>query len=602
MKGVSFGGKDYDSMMAVLFTMRSNPIQGKKGQLYYLGKSASECEWYVGMQNRAECEKMVLAAGKSDYCVRLASNKKQYVVVINEGNGKIKNCPIKIGEGGDLGKFILRDKKYTSVEDVLDDLKQVPIPASDGTNLYLRKIATSAKYYAAQMPRAECETFVKKSRHGDYLIRQNSAGTQYVLVVNDNGGVLNFIVKILPNGKFEMAGLPHDSLEMLLRHLKRQPLASKNGGDIYLANPARMTSAEDIMADIEFGLDDSDSDYGDDDFGGGGGGGNASISGGGMPDLDYDDEDIEDANEGFDDDYGVEAAEDDEEGEGEWDEDGEGEFEGDGDGGEVAEDDEGGEGGDDDDEGGDDDEGDEKEDAAAAIAQAKPAAVKFDPFRVSAIADIDADGLTCSAGEGLFVIGEDGDNWKVVYKGDQLTVAKESVEKQAERQAVAYEEPEDDEDDEDGFEEDPFANETEEERAVRVAKGKEESEARIAQLKIDSEARQAEAAAALAESSKADEEEEARLNAEAAEMEAKLAALENSDDDNGVFLNELPGLLGRCECMRRINLLVFVCCFTSMLPFASIAFFFRAYSNSRGAGGCVCMVWCGGRVGVDLMT
>ena len=520
-------------MMSVLHAMRSNPIQGKKGTLYYLGKSASECDWYVGGMQRGECEKMVLAAGKSDYCVRLASNKKQYVVVINEGNGKIKNCPIRIGEGGDTGKFILRDKKYTSVEDVLDDLKETPIPSSDGkTNLYLRKVATSAKYYAGQMTRAECEKFVKKSRHGDFLIRQNSAGTQYVLVVNDNGGVLNFIIKILPSGKFEMAGLPHDSLEMLLRHLKRQPLASKNGGDIFLAQPARMISAEDIMADVEFGLDDSDSDYGEED-GGGGGGGGSSMMGGGMPDMDYDDDDVADADAGFDDDYGVEDdgegdEESDEEGgegdgdEGEFEGDGDGEFEGDGEGDGEGE----GEGG----------------DAAPAPVAAAAPVKKFEPFRVCAIDAIEDDGggLACGQGDGLFVIGEDGDKWKVVYKGEQYSVEKTLVEKEAERKAVVYEAEDDEEFDGDDFGDDDEGEaegeaETAEEKEAREAAEAEAKEARMAELRAQSEARQAEAAAKISEQSAADAEEEQRMMQEAADLEAKLAALDASDEDEDGF-------------------------------------------------------------------
>ena len=92
-----FAGKKYEGMMNVLMHLRANPLNGKKGQLYYLGKPASEKAWYVGAMDRGECEKTVLAAGKSDYMVRLASNRKQFVIVINDGTGKIVNCPIGIG-------------------------------------------------------------------------------------------------------------------------------------------------------------------------------------------------------------------------------------------------------------------------------------------------------------------------------------------------------------------------------------------------------------------------------------------------------------------------------------------------------------------------
>ena len=148
------------------------------------------------------------------------------------------------GEGAFAGKYVSREKVYDCVQDVLDDLKEQPIMSSNGTRLYLRKVASKADYYVDKMPRAECENFVKKSRTGDYLIRQNTAGTQYVLVVNDNKAVLNFIIKKTPQGKFEMAGMPHDSLEMLLRYvappfIPRSSPATLKPADVYCPSRAR---------------------------------------------------------------------------------------------------------------------------------------------------------------------------------------------------------------------------------------------------------------------------------------------------------------------------------------------------------------------------
>lgn len=51
---------------------------------YVLGNPACEKEWYVGTMERNECEKMVMAAGKCDYLVRLASDMKNYAIVINQ--------------------------------------------------------------------------------------------------------------------------------------------------------------------------------------------------------------------------------------------------------------------------------------------------------------------------------------------------------------------------------------------------------------------------------------------------------------------------------------------------------------------------------------
>jgi hypothetical protein len=40
--------------------------------------------------NRNDCEKMVMAAGKCDYLVRLASDAKNYAIVINQVSGRVQ--------------------------------------------------------------------------------------------------------------------------------------------------------------------------------------------------------------------------------------------------------------------------------------------------------------------------------------------------------------------------------------------------------------------------------------------------------------------------------------------------------------------------------
>jgi hypothetical protein len=55
-----------------------------------LGNPACDKEWYVGTMNRNDCEKMVMAAGKCDYLVRLASDAKNYAIVINQVSGRVQ--------------------------------------------------------------------------------------------------------------------------------------------------------------------------------------------------------------------------------------------------------------------------------------------------------------------------------------------------------------------------------------------------------------------------------------------------------------------------------------------------------------------------------
>jgi len=258
---VKFSGKTYKSIMDLLNRFREEPIKGTSGREYILKESASDCDWYVGGMNREDCEKLVLAGGKSDYVVRLARNKIQYVLVVNEGKGKILNAGIDIGTTGKkTNKFTVKKKTYDTVGEAIDDLKDTAMIASDGSKIYLRNVATASTFYAGMMPRAECEDFVKAAGHGDYLVRQKSDGKSYVLVVNADGDVLNMVIKRDAEGTFE----GQDTLEGLVRLYKKKKLKTKGGGNVKLAKPARMTQAADIRAEINFGLQEVDDE---DEFG-----------------------------------------------------------------------------------------------------------------------------------------------------------------------------------------------------------------------------------------------------------------------------------------------------------------------------------------------
>jgi len=263
---IKFAGKTYDSIMDLLNRFREVPIKGAGGRKYLLKESASDCDWYVGAMERADCEKLVLAGGKSDYVVRLASNKIQYVLVVNAGKGTILNCGINIGkEGKKKNKITVNGKTYDTVPDAIEDLKDMPMIAKDGSKLYLRNVATKSTFYAGVMARDECENFVKAAGKGDYLVREKSDGKSFVLVVNaGKGQVLNLVIKQTADGKFEGA----DSLEGVIRSYKKKALQKKGGGSVKLAKPARMTQAADIRAEINFGFKEvSEDEESEDGFG-----------------------------------------------------------------------------------------------------------------------------------------------------------------------------------------------------------------------------------------------------------------------------------------------------------------------------------------------
>jgi len=282
---VKMSGAEFNGMMECLMYLKRNPITSKSGSLYVLGNPACDKEWYVGMMDRPAAEKMVLAAGKCDYVIRLASDRKNYVLVLNQGDGTCKHCKIHV----DKNSFTLGPKTEKTMQELLDALNGVPISTNDGKGkLFLRKPAGKADYYVGNMPRAEAEEYVKKSGEGAYLIRQNTKGDKYVLVVNSSQKVMNFIITVNSDGKFLFGGLPHDSLEMVIRHLRRTPLMGGAGKPMYVSQPAHTTDAEDMIADASFGFGNFDASGGG--CGGGGRSGGKSMFSGGMPMFDSDDD------------------------------------------------------------------------------------------------------------------------------------------------------------------------------------------------------------------------------------------------------------------------------------------------------------------------
>eukprot|EP00036_Acanthoecidae_sp_10tr_P004174 CAMPEP_0182942148 /NCGR_PEP_ID=MMETSP0105_2-20130417/50140_1 /TAXON_ID=81532 ORGANISM="Acanthoeca-like sp., Strain 10tr" /NCGR_SAMPLE_ID=MMETSP0105_2 /ASSEMBLY_ACC=CAM_ASM_000205 /LENGTH=667 /DNA_ID=CAMNT_0025081847 /DNA_START=64 /DNA_END=2067 /DNA_ORIENTATION=+ len=247
---VKMGGVEFESIMSALQYLKVNPLHSRTGGMYVLGDPACDKEWYVGLMDRDQCEKMVLAAGKCDYLVRLASDLKNYAIVINQGDGSCKHCKIF----ADINSFTLSSKTAKTMTDLLEQIKSVPIYGNDGKSmLYLRKPAARAAYYVGNMPRSEAEAYVMKSADGDYLIRQNTKGDKYVLVVNGGAGnVKNFIISAQADGKFSFGGLPHESLEMVIRFLRKTPLMGHNNKPMYINKPALLTDAEDMIADASF--------------------------------------------------------------------------------------------------------------------------------------------------------------------------------------------------------------------------------------------------------------------------------------------------------------------------------------------------------------
>jgi len=102
----------------------------------------------------------------------------------------------------------------------------------------------SRPWYKGHMDASECERAVAGCLPGDFLVRQSASGGGCVLVANDHHTAVNYPVPLGAGGSgYTFAGSTFASLDLVIRHVRANPLRSCSGARAKLALRAAACTA-----------------------------------------------------------------------------------------------------------------------------------------------------------------------------------------------------------------------------------------------------------------------------------------------------------------------------------------------------------------------
>jgi len=194
----------------------------------------TKAAWYVGSISREEIDLAVLAADNGDFLVRLTTDKKAYVVCVNDNSKATQSFKVIVQPDMTL---LFGGSKFDSLEDVVENIRRNPINAKSGRLVYLANSASTCTWFCGRMERDACEKLVMSAGHCDYLVRLDPSCKHYVLVLNDHAEIKNFKVDTAPQGGFVLGGQHHETVESLLDYHENNALVGREG-NLFLRKPA----------------------------------------------------------------------------------------------------------------------------------------------------------------------------------------------------------------------------------------------------------------------------------------------------------------------------------------------------------------------------
>eukprot|EP00041_Stephanoeca_diplocostata_P022666 m.542926 g.542926 ORF g.542926 m.542926 type:complete len:666 (+) comp22122_c0_seq8:258-2255(+) len=95
-----------------------------------------------------------------------------------------------------------------------------------GDNMFNNDLTCKRPWYAGEVDRDHCDQFVvQRASQGDFLVRESTSSTNMVLVVHDEGKVINFPIAYR-RGKVGLGMVEMDTIDELVEAIKMVPLTS----------------------------------------------------------------------------------------------------------------------------------------------------------------------------------------------------------------------------------------------------------------------------------------------------------------------------------------------------------------------------------------
>lgn len=103
---------------------------------------------------------------------------------------------------------------------------RVNAAAVDGDNMFATDPTRRRPWYAGEVDRDYCDQYVvQRASQGDFLVRESTSSTNMVLVVHDDGKVINFPIAYR-RGKVGLGMVEMDTIDDLIEAMKLIPLTS----------------------------------------------------------------------------------------------------------------------------------------------------------------------------------------------------------------------------------------------------------------------------------------------------------------------------------------------------------------------------------------
>lgn len=228
-----------------------------------MNESVDETQpWFAGGMRRTQCENEVANAEHGDFLVRKSRGSDMFVLVVND-NGAPTSFPItRITDEDNVDKYVFGAKLFDNIRGLIKYLRVNPLTGKDGSTLQLQSAAAfsdefmsssmlsdisaassvssaagSRNWFVGTTKRSAVEAAVLKGNQGDFLVRESSKGTHYVLCLNDSGSPLSFQIQ-REGAAFIFTGRAFRSMTSLIEFLRSSPLMGSTGNPVTLGVPA----------------------------------------------------------------------------------------------------------------------------------------------------------------------------------------------------------------------------------------------------------------------------------------------------------------------------------------------------------------------------
>lgn len=251
---------------------------------HHRGKSTRR---FHGTTSQADGDAIVLAGEQGDFIVRRA-DAKNYSLVVKDGDTV---ATFEIVEG-DNHNFVLNQKEYGSLDEMIADIKMHPLQGAEGP-LKLHKARKAKKscriraldddkqitqeqgadnalapasydpttdtgWYVGKVRKSAAEDAIIAGRPGDFLVRSKKDGTKHYLVLHDGPACITYVIKVKADGSHTLGKLSALSLEALVAKVMGQSFPGKCQPLVRVMQPADVDGGRSMSrATSESGLSES---------------------------------------------------------------------------------------------------------------------------------------------------------------------------------------------------------------------------------------------------------------------------------------------------------------------------------------------------------